>query len=175
MDLTSLRKYPTPEGRPPADAVSRRQVRLTTDLARFVLVLAFLGADRWAQARVEQDREIERQSRDPVWVYEQLADRYDFDKLDEWCGLKVSLATPEEVARLENAAIAAGPREAMCAPGPWKDKSIEHDHVWLVNGLEWYRLHDPAAPHRWVGVAVKREWNSGWSPYRVWCRVKVGF
>jgi hypothetical protein len=184
MEITSLQKYPTPEGRPPEDAAGRRQSLLTTHLIRFALVLAILGADRWALAKVEREREAERVyeaerarlvrlGRDPVWVYERLAYRYDFDELKTWCGLTVTLATADEVARLEAAAQAADPRDAMCDPYAKKD-AVTWRRVWLISGLEWYKLQSPTDPDRWVGIAVKQRWFSGWSPRWIWCRVRVG-
>jgi hypothetical protein len=185
VDITSFRKYPTPEGRPPDDAVSRRRVRLWTDLARFALVLAFLGADRWALADIEQARDVERmrsverdrlehQSRDPVWVYECLAERYVLDDLDIWCGLTVTPASADEVTRLNAAAYTTDPRGAIRdSLATWT--MAELSRLWPSSELEWYKLHDPAAPNRWIGVAVRKRDLKDRSSRSIGCRVRMGF
>lgn len=187
MEITSFRKYPTPESSPLAgvSAGSRKRVRLRTDLTRFALVLVILGAARWAVADIEQTREaervqaaerdrLERRSRDPAWVYARLAERYDFDKLSEWCGLIPAPVSADEVTRLEAAARAADPREAPC-DGFAKDWAAERGRVVLVGSLKWYKLRDPTDPDRWIGIAVKQfEYPDG-SHRAIWCRVRTGF
>jgi hypothetical protein len=199
VEHSSLPRFPTPgvvppPADPPRVAASRRQ-RGLTDLGLLVAAAAFVGGVWWAVTTTERARWQEAEARqaeqragvearetallelarDPAWVYERLAEQYDYDALGLWCPLTPIPASPAEVARLEAAAGAADPREALCSPvgKPYIEPGSWGAHPPV--GARWYRLQHPAVPDRWVGIAVLQLHFTGRSPRWVYCRVPVGF
>jgi hypothetical protein len=171
VEIATLPSYPTPE--PPfIGTITRRSLlshreRLLLDLGILTLIVLFVGWLRWTASEIER-------ARNPVWVYDQLAIRHDFDELGAWCGLRQTPVTEDEAARLREQ-VASDPKSYWCVPDDLWEYSAAGRRILLSRDrLQWVRLQDPNDPGWWIVIGVYEQYMGLTNEPRIVFRVPVG-
>jgi len=116
-------------------------------------------------------------------VYDALPEQYDLDRLGEWCALPPREATADEATTIQSGVLSAiEPAQEGRDPlmGRWKDDPARRAEVvrnvfLSPDRTRWVRLSDPADPNRWVGLVVRRHYNTAQYSHLIVFRVAVGF
>jgi hypothetical protein len=133
-----------------------RRSRFIVDLVLVAVIGAILCGSR------ELRRGIDRPwlERDLRHVYEMIPARYDYQRLNSWCGLVESDATKSELAAIQDAILAAPDRrEYWCSPLA-RDFVITGIRSCLPNPSRWIRLNSQSDSNQWIGVGIVEDHES---------------
>ncbi|MFO0797374.1 MAG: hypothetical protein U0804_07835 [Gemmataceae bacterium] len=116
-------------------------------------------------------------------VYDALPEHPDFDRLQEWCVLTPREATADEADTIRAAvrgAVEPVPPIRDPLMGRWPDDPGRRAELVRVafetpDRTGYVRLSDPAVSSRWIGLVIRRYYNTAQWDQLIAFRVAVGF